>query len=291
MAIYRLEAKIISRGKGQSVVAAAAYRANEPLYSERDRETKFPKTTSQVLMTEIIAPEGAPQEIVGSRADLWNAVSLHEKRSDSMLARELLLSLPRELNFAEQVALVCGFVKELTDLGMVADIAFHTGTARDGMENDHAHVLTTIRGLSAEGWDHYKSGGKDQPWEKKAMLRQWRESWERHVNDALEKAGSDERVDHRSLKDRGIDRSPEPKLGPKVVQLEKQGYETGAGNSWRQVLHEREIFELRQASQELAAGMAPGEMEQLERVNRALENARLEELEHDPSLDMGRGYG
>jgi hypothetical protein len=39
----------------------------------------------------------------------------------------------------------------------------------------------------------------------------------------LEKAGRPERVDHRSLKDRGIDRIPEPKIGKEAMGLKKRG--------------------------------------------------------------------
>ena len=35
MAIYHFEAKVISRGKGQSAIASASYRSGEKLYSER----------------------------------------------------------------------------------------------------------------------------------------------------------------------------------------------------------------------------------------------------------------
>ena len=41
------------------------------------------------------------------------------------------------------------------------------------------------------------------------------------ANEALEKAGSVERIDHRSYADRGINREPEPKLGPCVFKMEE----------------------------------------------------------------------
>lgn len=40
VSIYHLSAKVISRGAGQSVVAAAAYQSRERLYDERDGQTK-----------------------------------------------------------------------------------------------------------------------------------------------------------------------------------------------------------------------------------------------------------
>jgi MobA/MobL family protein len=39
----------------------------------------------------------------------------------------------------------------------------------------------------------------------------------------LEKAGRPERVDHRSLKDQGIDRIPEPKIGVAATAMKRRG--------------------------------------------------------------------
>ena len=41
MAIYHFEAKVISRGKGQSAIASASYRSGEKLYSERYNKFSF----------------------------------------------------------------------------------------------------------------------------------------------------------------------------------------------------------------------------------------------------------
>lgn len=59
----------------------------------------------------------------------------------------------------------------------------------------------------------------------KSDLQGWRESWEISCNDALAGAGLDVRVDHRSLKDQGIDREPEPKIGVAATGMQKRGAE------------------------------------------------------------------
>src|SRR5580704_3973397 len=69
------------------------------------------------------------------------------------------------------------------------------------------------------------SAKKPREWNEKAQLHDWRESWCKAENDALEKAGRPERVDHRSLKDRGIDRIPEPKIGKEAMGMKKRGVE------------------------------------------------------------------
>ena len=57
------------------------------------------------------------------------------------------------------------------------------------------------------------------------LLVKQRESWANAVNAALEKAGRPERVDHRSLKERGIDRDPEPKIGVSATAMKRRGVE------------------------------------------------------------------
>ncbi len=87
MAIYHLNAKVISRSNGQSATEAAAYRAAEKIHDERTGET-FDYTRKQgVYATEIIATDNAPHW-VNNRSQLWNAAELIEKRCNSRTARE-----------------------------------------------------------------------------------------------------------------------------------------------------------------------------------------------------------
>ena len=67
------------------------------------------------------------------------------------------------------------------------------------------------------------SAKKPREWNEKTQLHDWRESWCKAENDALEKAGRPERVDHRSLKAQGIDRIPEPKIGKEAMGLKQRG--------------------------------------------------------------------
>jgi hypothetical protein len=76
--------------------------------------------------------------------------------------------------------------------------------------------MLTTRVLTGEGF-----GAKDRDWNDKALYEGWRSGWAEHANRALERVGSRERIDHRSFAERGIDREPEPKLGPKAARLER----------------------------------------------------------------------
>ena len=86
MAIYHLSATIISRGRGQSVVAAVAYRAGVLLRDERYGITHNHTSRAPAEYSEIIAPGGAPTW-VSDRGTLWNQVEDAERRRDSQLAR------------------------------------------------------------------------------------------------------------------------------------------------------------------------------------------------------------
>jgi ATP-dependent exoDNAse (exonuclease V) alpha subunit len=141
MAIYHLQAKVIQRSKGRSVIAAAAYRAAEALYdAELGRTQNFLAKTG-VVHSEILLPVGAPPRWL-NREMLWNEVTAVERRDDAVLAREIELALPRELSQVEAIRLVQDFVREqFVARGMVADLNVHWGKAADGTAQPHAHVL------------------------------------------------------------------------------------------------------------------------------------------------------
>lgn len=230
MAAYRFAAQIIGRSSGRSATAAAAYRASERIEDERTGQAHDYRAKGGIVHSEILLPEDAPVWMA-DRGRLWNAVEAAEKRKDAQLVREVLLNLPHELNAADRRELVRDFVREeFVARGMVADLNIHAPDREGDQRNHHAHVMLTMRTLSGEGF-----GPKARAWNETAQLEQWREAWARHQNRALERAGSRERVDHRSLEAQGIDREPEPKLGPVATQMERDGRRSHAGDDRRAV--------------------------------------------------------
>jgi ATP-dependent exoDNAse (exonuclease V) alpha subunit len=220
MALFRLEAKIFSRAKkGRSVIAAAAYRAGSKIKDEaRDMIFDYSRRSNGVVETTILAPVGAPAWVQDSR-QLWNAVEAGEKRVDAQLAREFILAVPPELSAQAQFQTAVDWAKkDLVGSGMVAEVSLHhTKTG----QNPHVHILCTMRRLEGEKF----SSKKATEWNDVGLLVKQRESWAEAVNAALEKAGRVERVDHRSLKDRGIDREPEPKIGVAATAMKRRGVE------------------------------------------------------------------
>lgn len=151
IAIYHLEAKIISRGEGRSAVAAAAYISCDKIYNDYDG-IQHDYTKKQGLVWEhVFLPQYAPPEWK-DRAKLWNAVEEAEKSKDSRLAREFVVALPVELKKVEWVKLLSEFIKDnFVFDGMCADVAVHD---TDG-HNPHAHIMLTVRPLDEHGkWQH-----------------------------------------------------------------------------------------------------------------------------------------
>lgn len=220
VAIYHFSAQVISRGKGQSAVAAAAYRSGDKLQDERTGEEKFyRREVSPDSM--ILTPSNTP-EWMKDRERLWNAVEKAEKRKDSQLAREINIALPVELSSGQQKELIRDFVQEqFVDKGMIADVCIH----RDDSNNPHAHVMLTTREITTEGF-----GPKNRSWNDKGLLEQWRVEWANHTNKALEREGVQERISHLSHADRGLEQLPTVHLGHVVNEMEKRGVQTEKGN-------------------------------------------------------------
>ena len=287
MAIYHMEAKVVSRGAGRSAVAASAYLSCSRLYNDYDGIQHDYTKKRGLVWQEVFLPKCAPQEWQ-DREKLWNAVEEVETAKDSRLAREFVVALPIELNREEQIALLQEFIREqFVSDGMCADAAIHD---TDG-HNPHAHILLTVRPLDEqgkwqyktekeylcmrngeergftaaefkaaqdEGWEKqypYKVGkkkvymvsseadaqgliradkhpkstryGRQNPiserWNSEEQLTAWRAAWADVSNRYLERAGREERIDHRSYADRGLTEQPTIHEGVSARAMEKKG--------------------------------------------------------------------
>ncbi len=247
MAIYHCSIKNISRSSGRSSIAAASYRSGTKLYDERANKTHNYLCRADVKHSEIIVAPHAPSW-AKSREALWNAVEKVETACNSRTAREIEVALPRELNDEQQIELIREFVTEnFVSEGMVADFSIHAGHKHSKYDKDfaelndknedidrsnpHAHILVTTRPFEKDGqwgvksrkeyildengekiklksgaWKSRKVDMTD--WNKKETLVKWRVNWAKSANLALERAGREERIDHRSHAERGIEAEP-----------------------------------------------------------------------------------
>lgn len=220
MAIFHLSVKTVSRSAGRSAVAAAAYRMGERLYDQRCGLEHDYTRKGGVAETFTLVPEGA--EWAQDRQALWNAAEKAELRKNSTVGREYELALPAELSKAQRSALVRAFGQELVDrYGVAVDVGIHAPERSGDQRNFHAHVLTTTRQVGPEGL-----GEKTRILDAKATgpgeVEKLRASWANHLNQALERVQSPERVDHRSYERQGLDRTPTTHLGPLVAGLERR---------------------------------------------------------------------
>ena len=223
MAIYHFSAKVIGRSSGRSAVASAAYRAAECLYDEKLGRTHNYADKLDNVHREIMLPEGAAPRWQ-DRATLWNEVESGEKRKDAQLARDIEISLPRELGKAEAIRLARDFVREqFVDRGMVADLNVHWTQAADGEAQPHAHVMLTMREIVAGADGEGAFGKKVVAWNDRALLGAWRERWAELVNERMAELGHDVRIDHRSYAEQGIDLEPQHKIGPAGARRAERG--------------------------------------------------------------------
>ncbi len=321
MAIYHLEAKVVSRGAGRSAVATSAYLSCSRLYNDYDGIQHDYKRKQGLVWQQIFLPEYAPQEWQ-DREKLWNAVEEVETAKDSRLAREFVVALPIELSREQQIELLQDFIREqfVAD-GMCADAAIHD---TDG-HNPHAHILLTVRPLDErgkwqyktekeylcmkngeergftavefrtaknDGWEKqypYKVGkkkvymtpsdaevqglvradkhpkstryGRQNPiserWNSEEQLTAWREAWADASNRYLERAGREERIDHRSNAARGLDEIPTIHEGAAAQALERRGIISDRCELNRQIKADNALLrELKAEIKKLAALVA-----------------------------------
>ena len=254
IAIYHCSIKIISRGKGKSAVAAAAYRSGEKLINNYDGITHDYTRKSGIAYTEIMLPSHAPPDFQ-NRSVLWNSVEKIEKSKNSQLAREIELAIPKELNREQQISLVREYVNDnFVAVGMCADIAVHDKS--DG--NPHAHIMLTMRPLEQDGtWGaksrkeyitdkngeriklkngNFKTRKVDTvDWNEQSKAELWRSKWAELANKYLSENEIADRIDHRSFERQGTEQIPTIHLGVAASQMERKGIETSTVKSRREI--------------------------------------------------------
>ena len=258
MALFHLNVTQIKRSKGQSAIAAAAYRAGEKLHSEYYGETSDYTKKHGVICSEILLPDHAPKEYA-DRQTLWNAVEKAERGKNAQLAYSFDIALQNEFSLDENIDLARQFLLEhFVSRGMVVDFAIHVPDKEDGgIQNPHFHVMAPIRPIEANGkwgmkqhrvYELDEDGNRlldtdgnyifnavpTTDWGSPETLEYWREQWAAMCNAKFEEKGIGERIDHRSYERQGIDLLPTIHEGPAVRQMEAKGIRTDKGefNRW-----------------------------------------------------------
>jgi ATP-dependent exoDNAse (exonuclease V) alpha subunit len=254
VAIYRLQITSISRGAGRSAIAAAAYRAGERLRDERTGVLHNYSRRKDVSHKEIVLPShlrGADGAWATDRANLWNAAERAERQRNSRVAREYQVALPAELDAERRLQLARTFAQELAERHNVAvDLAVHAPRAEGDPRNHHAHLLVTTREVTAAGLGA-KTGLDMHSDERRrrglpggfieiiAEIKVLRERWTVLNNEAFAAAGLAVRIDHRSLRDQGVDREPRPQIPFAAFQIERRGRHSPIAQKLRERYRER----------------------------------------------------
>lgn len=239
MAIYHLSVKTFSRSKGQSATAAVAYRAGAKIHCDHERRDHDYSKKRDVIHSEIFLPPDAPSWAT-DRQQLWNEVERAEKRKNSTVAREFEVALPNELNEQQRIALVQDFAKQIVARhGCAVDAHLHDDKGSyKSKENQHAHIMLSTRRLEPEGFTK-KTRELDE--KKSGEVVYWREQWAKTANEHLREYGIE--IDHRSLKDQGLEREPTIKMGAAASALERKGVKTDRGDINREVAKYNKVLE------------------------------------------------
>ena len=250
---------IVARSKGHSVIAKAAYIARDKLQDEYYGKTHDYSKKEDLVFSKIFLPEHIPKEF-SDREYLWNEVEKIEKSKNSQLARNLLFTLPRELNEQDRIKLIGEFIEEnFTSKGMIADCNIHNPMASDHEEQPHAHILLTLREIDEKGnWKpkcrkeyildengekiklksgNYKSRKVNlNDWNEPDKAKEWRENFSKKANEYLARNNINKRIDPRTFKEQGREELPQIHLGTSSYQMEKKGIQTERGNQNRKII-------------------------------------------------------
>jgi hypothetical protein len=205
-----------------------------------EREGRYAGLREQKKADVQIVMSGHMPEWARDHREYWKAADKYE-RANGRLYKQIEFSLPIELTPDEREKTAQGFAEYLTSKEQLPyTLAIHI----DDPQNPHCHLMISERAndgiaRSSEVW--FSRANSRQPEKGGAkkttslMPEEWlidtRAAWAEIANKSLERAGSVERIDHRTLAAQGIDREPTAHRGvhgeakrhhQKIQQLEAE---------------------------------------------------------------------
>ena len=234
MAIFHLNESNISRSDGRSAVACAAYRACEKLEDQTFGKVQDYTRKNGLSYKNIYAPDHTNEKLL-DRQTLWNEVEKKEfnangsMKANARLAKEYTCALPHELTDRERIKIVDDFCRDFVKKhNVIVDACIHAPHEHDNEtdnKNYHVHIMFTTRLVNANG----DLGKKQRTFNDHGpeILKDSRATFANVVNTALENAGLDERIDHRSYKNQGLDfLEATAHEGHEITALRRQGIDT-----------------------------------------------------------------
>lgn len=149
-------------------------------------------------------------------------------RTNARVVDKIRVALPRsgadgDFSDRQRAELVRDFMQDLTG-GKVPWFAAIHQTGPDA-HNPHAHIVLRDRDIETGkrvlqmSLSPKRRADADLPGP--GAVDWVRERWEHHMNLALERAGREDRVDHRTLEQQGIPRTPQIHVGPNAQHIDK----------------------------------------------------------------------
>ncbi len=222
----------VSRSTGRSCVQAVAYIARAELYEERRGIfANYSDITDHDVFWETLGPDGS--NIKKDDLSIWNKV---EDAEDKILAKRYKdpeiraqkineavpaysdhLALPKELSKEQNIELAREFIqRRYVDKGLIATYSIHW---EEG--NPHLHYVYSARQYVNGEFSQVKTVSRETRgpkggYETRIILADI-------INKYQEMLGIQDRVDHRSYAERGLDLIPTQHKGWMSHQLERNG--------------------------------------------------------------------
>jgi len=214
----------IKSGKKGTAAEHAAYIAREGRHS-RDEEQNDLVVTQHGNM---------PEWTNGNPSSLWSAADKFERTNGSAY-REFEIALPNELTTEQQLEIVETLIKDhvgkkpfqyalhcpSASIGSVAQPHLHlmmSDRLDDGMERSTEQFFKRYNTKYPERGGCKKDSGGKEPRVLKEQLITTRKNVATVINAGLEKHGHSSRVDHRSNREKGINKNPERHLGQGAIK-------------------------------------------------------------------------
>ena len=166
-------------------------------------------------------------------AEAWFRQQEHGERKNARMSDRFIGALPRELTPEQCIEAVETFCRDVTQDRVPWHFALHLELDKKNEPdwNPHVHIIFRDRDIETGRRYLYTSAGPKERAQLDAKgidywtTKDFREKWSADMNHALERAGHDVRIDHRSLKEQGIDREAQIHIGPGSQNAAKKGHE------------------------------------------------------------------
>ncbi|HEY1058376.1 MAG TPA: MobA/MobL family protein [Limnobacter sp.] len=243
---FKCQLNVISRSSGASAVQRSAYRGGQKLLDLEKNKVFDYSYRKDVAYSAFFPPKGSPGWATFPEPT-WNAAQKIDKRKNSRLARELMVSLPATFSHEAQVSVVDQIANFLvSQYAVVVQSDIHSPKifsekqleeltdqhavpipSRPGFyqnENWHAHVMFSTREMTPSGFgkktrvlDDRKTGRKE--------VERIRETVAEIINAKARELGIALNMHAKSARRRGSKNLPTKPLGQKGHWAAKHGFE------------------------------------------------------------------